>query len=493
MGRRSVCKFLKARTLVSCILFTILLILLLSTTAQATENREVKAEEILKQIEYGEDVNYTDCHIVGELNTSNITLKTVPNPYYKLVNEGYNKEYFTQNGINENLYVIESNIIIKNSIFKENLNFSNVLFNGSVEFEGTNFSNSANFNGAYFNNSANFVKTNFSNSANFDGTNFNSSANFPYANFDGDTYFKNATFLGLANFSYANFYSSANFSYTNFNSSADFWREEFSGPADFSGAKFHGDTSFWKANFDNDVNFSSAYFKNKYTSFQEANFDSDVNFLSANFSGKTEFKGANFSTITHFCYMTINSSVYFSGPKTSENIITDYKTRSIFVKYYTEEALDEDAENIYYNFRKHEQDNKSPLDYSKWTDSAGKFCWGYGVKPLRTVRVSILVIIFFAFIYMNPRLPTVRRNGKKIIIRLNWGEPGIYRKGENGTKPITSNWEFLYFSVNIFTRLGSADWHQKDSFRRWVTFEAFLGWLLLALLMATTVVLPRIQ
>ena len=57
---------MKNRVLISCILLLILVILLLSTTVQATEyrqvNTEVKAEEILKHIENGEDINLTNCH-----------------------------------------------------------------------------------------------------------------------------------------------------------------------------------------------------------------------------------------------------------------------------------------------------------------------------------------------------------------------------------------------------------------------------------------------
>jgi hypothetical protein len=60
---------------VSFVLLLILLFLLLSLIAQATEYKEVKAEDIQRQIENGKDVNLKKCRVVGELNFSEIKLK----------------------------------------------------------------------------------------------------------------------------------------------------------------------------------------------------------------------------------------------------------------------------------------------------------------------------------------------------------------------------------------------------------------------------------
>ena len=77
--------------------------------AQATEYKDVKAEDILKQINNGEEVNYTDCRIVGELNASKIN-ETAPNPYTS-------EDYILDHQPNMNSSVIESNIKIKNCDF----------------------------------------------------------------------------------------------------------------------------------------------------------------------------------------------------------------------------------------------------------------------------------------------------------------------------------------------------------------------------------------
>ena len=48
--------------------------LVLSSMALATEYKEVRAEDILKQIENHEDINLDKCRIVGNLNLSQIDL-----------------------------------------------------------------------------------------------------------------------------------------------------------------------------------------------------------------------------------------------------------------------------------------------------------------------------------------------------------------------------------------------------------------------------------
>ncbi len=62
---RGVFKSFKARVLVYWVSLLTLIVLFLSTTSLATEYKVVKAEDILKQMENGEDVNLTNCHSRG--------------------------------------------------------------------------------------------------------------------------------------------------------------------------------------------------------------------------------------------------------------------------------------------------------------------------------------------------------------------------------------------------------------------------------------------
>lgn len=141
---------MKAPALVSCFLLLTLAISLLSIVVQATEyrevNTEVRAEDILKHMENGEDIFLNNCSIIGELNIDNAKLGTVPNPYfYKLMKEGKDKEILIDDGLSENLSVIKSNITIENSIFNKNVNFSNVQFKNSTAFYNTDFNGFAVF------------------------------------------------------------------------------------------------------------------------------------------------------------------------------------------------------------------------------------------------------------------------------------------------------------------------------------------------------------
>jgi NADPH-dependent 7-cyano-7-deazaguanine reductase QueF len=74
---------MKAKALVSFIGLSTLVILLCSMASQAAEyrevNKEIDANNILKHIENGDDINLSNCSISGELDLSSIKLKTIPN------------------------------------------------------------------------------------------------------------------------------------------------------------------------------------------------------------------------------------------------------------------------------------------------------------------------------------------------------------------------------------------------------------------------------
>jgi uncharacterized protein YjbI with pentapeptide repeats len=431
---------MKAISLVSYTILSILVILLLSTAAQATEYREVgtevKAEDILKQIENGEDINLTDCRIVGELKVSNITLETFPKS--------------DSDKLLKNVSVIKSNITITNSIFENDLYFSNMLFNNPANFSGATFNDYIDFSGATFNDYVDFS-----------GATFND-----YVDFSG------ATFNDYVDFSGATFNNSAYFYWANFHGSADFMMMNFHGSADFSGANFNSSTSFMMTIFHD-----SAYFS-------DVSFNGDTYFSLANFISSASFFSSNFNSTAYFIYADFNSSAYFGEPATgSENIITDGKTCEFFMKNFNNQARYTDADNIYYNYRRNFQKDKSFTSFSKWTDILSWITCGYGTKLSYTLIWTVVFIISFAIIYKSPSI-SYKTENKRTLIRLFWGKPGIYRKEKNNEESV-SFLEALYFSICIFTRLGSEDWKQKDSFRKWVSLESVLGWIIFALVSAT--------
>ncbi|WP_198146818.1 pentapeptide repeat-containing protein [Methanosarcina vacuolata] len=606
-------------------------VLLLSTATQATEYRDVKAEEILKQIENREEVNLTNCHITGEFNVSTIKLETVPNPYfYKLLNEGYGQKTIISYGVNENSSVIKSNITIKNSTFDTYTDFSNVLFNNSVSFEGTNFftvnfcgstfnnyadfsnasfdkfcnfwgvnfgnnatfrdvifGNSANFGSAIFSNNATFINTTFNdytdfsnasfgNSTNFRDATFDDYTDFSNANFDGITYFSNthfgdftdfsdAKFCNFGNFTWVNlgnnttfidtiFGNSANFSNANFGNNVNLWNATFDNYTDFYNTTFDSSANFMDVNFGNYSNFQDAQFGDSikfswtnfgnYSNFQYAqfgdsikfswtNFGNSVTFSEANFGNSADFSNANFGNFMNFqsvrfgkfatfIDIRFTDTIKFIVPDASENIITDGKTCSLFRKNYDSETRYKDADNIYYNYRIHDQERKSRRDISKWIDF---ICWiicGYGLRPWNAIMCGFGIIGFFSIVYANPiiykKIPiplphiSLKRSNRlipfidfknstilKIYIPVSWNiswektsdrvvtvkfqEPAIVN-GCNQRQKVSTR-DIVSYSIRTFLFMNNGKWYNRDNFGKWVIAEGVLGWSILGILMAT--------
>lgn len=480
---------MKFRALTSYILLAIFLFLLLSTLVQAgeykeiregnlvkkrissgnvlidekpTEYSEVKAEEIIKKIENSEDVNLTNCRIIGELNVNNIKLGSASNPAFNkslnsnIIND--NKKLFCE--ISENSSIIDSNITIKNSVFENSINFSNVNFKNHVSFEGTTF-NEVNFKGASFSNPVNFCRTDFNKSANFMFVNFFYYANFDEASFKNPVYFESANFGNYINYNYSSTdmfdneiprYSS--FMYANFGDSAYFDGVNFRGYTDFYDSHFGDFASFIETRFDDSVSFS-------YT-----NFDNSANFHNTNFGNCARFSGVYFGKYADFRLANFTVTTEFYVPETSDKIVTDGKTCKFFMDYYESESRYTDADNIYYNYRKYSQNDKSLTSFSKWFDIFSWITCGYGLRPFRIFYFGGIVVLFFSIIY---------EKGHGICIS----------SGENEQNSTVSFWDALYFSIITFTTVGSGNLYAKRNYRKWVTLEGLLGWIVLGVFMAT--------
>lgn len=292
---------MKTSALVCSVLLLTLVPPLLSTVVQATEytevNTTVNASDILEHIKIRDDINLTNCSIVGELNASNLEPKTVPNPYYKkLLNQGTHGEELPRlEGLVNNLSVIESNITIINSIFVDELNFSNVIFNNTVSFQNMIFMNDTYFNGSTFSNGAHF--------------------NYSFFN-------------GFANFYISTFNNSANFSHTYFNKPTNFGKSTFNNSAYFYGSIFHGCAYFYYSTFNN-----CAYFN-------------DSKFMNSIF-----FDGAILNNSAHFNRTQFVTTPEFSGPNNPDKLILDGKNIHTFISYYIHKGQYDDANVVYYNYQ----------------------------------------------------------------------------------------------------------------------------------------------
>ena len=500
---------MKLRVLTACVLLSTLVLLSLSTTVQATEYREIKAEEILKSIESGNDIYIENVRIIGELNLSKLNIETIPNPKYNNLDiyskylSLYPEDDFKRIRINKELKVIGAKVIIQNSIFEDNLNFSNVFFNNSFSAKNVTFNSPADFSWTYFNSSADFSRVYFNSSADFSGANFNSFADFKmvtfnsYANFFETNFYNVVSFYSVNFNNYAHFFNTyffnnVEFSQAYFNSFADFSWADFRSSADFSEVNFNSPASFFKTDFYYIISFYSVSFNN-IVSFKETIFNNAANFEQVTFYSTAYFDDVDFNNSVDF-YLD------FDYVKPAENIVpTNEKTCQKIMESVKDKGKYEDADIIYYNYRKIRQDRKEWKEPSKLSDIFVGFICGYGVKPWYPFRFGIIIILVFSYCYERGPMISVDRS-KKIPIYYYHRGPGICRLKERKNKGLgvrrssqgsmsqneaVNFFDALYFSVNTFTTVGHANWYPKENFRKLVTLEGLLGWITLGIFMAT--------
>lgn len=214
----------------------------------------VQASVILTKIQKGEDVEFDNVVIEGNLDISGLTL-------------------LEENG----KPIIDSKISITNSRIDEFVKFTNVIFKKEISFSGdfnkAKFSGDASFSEAQFKSVAYFDGTQFC-LACFDGARFNTAArflgakfggaNFERAQFGGGAAFEGVQFKGEASFRLSQFETGAYFSRARFESTTFFWGACFKGVADFSEAQF------------NSVSFRGAQFEGDELNFRDADFHNDI-------------------------------------------------------------------------------------------------------------------------------------------------------------------------------------------------------------------------
>lgn len=472
------------------LLIAVIILRLSSVAVQATEykevNTEVRAEEILKHIEYGDNVNLDNCRIVGGLNLNKIELKTIPNPVFdRLRKEGNDIEDIKDCGVNESSEVIKSNIIIVNSTFENTINFSNVLFKNPVSFKGTNFTD-VDFRGVSFSDNTTFEKANFGGFATLGLINFGNYTNFIGTKFSDHAIFCFSSFGNNTNFYTTDFGDSANFVNTTFDYYTVFSETTFGDNSSFENAKFGDYAIFAFANFGNSTDFMWTSFRD-HTIFEEASFGKDSNFGLAKFGGSVNFDGVNFGNSANFLTANFNDTAEFVGPYTPENVIVDGEAYEVFRKGYENQARYDDADIIYYNYRKMHQESKSLISLSKWIDILSWITCGYGMKPSYSLYFGGFIVFLFSIIYQKgPTISLEKPSNKIMPFKLNFQNGGIAIRTEiPRDKQRVSFWDALNFSITTFTTVGYGNWYPKENFKKWATLEGLLGWITLGIFMST--------
>lgn len=476
-------------------LFILLSIFFMSVECQAVEYREVSASSILYLIENDKDIHFVNCRITGYLDLSNVNLEEVPNPY--------GKSFF---GPDNRMKIVESRILIKDSIIEQSVNFSNTQFQGFVSFENTSFIGKINFKASNFNNYLSFEHAVFYDLAEFTFSNFNGNANFVSSVFKDDAYFggimedssifssgesvvfnqelnfNNAVFCGEANFEGTDF-RKVYFNNAHFCDDAFFFKSFFAESADFSNANFSGNSLFSEAEFKNETIFRDTKFNDAY--FINSKFN-DVDFSKTSFS-TVSLNGTDFNKM-EARWPSFEHSLVFDDLLYLK-LIHNFRTLDQF----------EDEDDVYFMYRKRLQSQKSWLSFSKWTAVLMWITCGYGVKPFRAFVLGGLIVLIFSFIYLGR--PTISlHNGENIgrihrllpeslrrfIPNIDWLNPGISRltTDENPIQEV-SLFDAFYFSMVTFATIGYGDWYPEDKFRKWVMIEGFLGWLILGLFLVT--------
>jgi uncharacterized protein YjbI with pentapeptide repeats len=206
-----------------------ILLLVLATTATLAQ-KKIKASDIIKQINEGRAVEYTNTEIEGELDLTDLQNRRLEHSSRWDDNETWESEVevtlsFTNCTFLGNVlayYHIDREDATYLAHFEKDVTFRNCKFERASEFKYSEFFGTANFAGSTFNDEANFKYAEFSSGPNFTNTIFDSRADFKYTEFPRETSFEKAVFNGLANFKYSKFRSPFNMDNTEFHGSEDF-------------------------------------------------------------------------------------------------------------------------------------------------------------------------------------------------------------------------------------------------------------------------------
>lgn len=230
-------------------LLNLILIILLLPCATFALNK-VDTDDIIRQINAGEDVEYENAVITGDLDFTSVKDITLNNDFkhqdsyhchirsrVKFVNCIFRGNVIAYRSVNlpKKLYT---------PIFYKDVLFSGCEINGEFRFKYVRFHKNANFDSTSFKDDANFKYSKFSSSADFSSTQFVEDVTFKYTQFPRYVNFTSAKFEEEANFKYTKFPKGVSFERAIFLNDANFKYTVFSNPFNIDDIKFRGDTNF---------------------------------------------------------------------------------------------------------------------------------------------------------------------------------------------------------------------------------------------------------
>ena len=402
----------------------------------------VSSDVILDCLRAGQSVNFDGVKIEGDLDLTSLNENSAPS------------------------ISIFSVLMIRNSRFTGSLSSFNgdnetvVIFQGKVDLRGSQFDKSADFTGATFEEFAHFENTQFSSGANFTQVTFQNGASFSNAIFNNSTSFMFANISGGIDFSDAQFFIQANFSWLHSTQ-----RNAPRLPDDtlFSRAKFTGTVYFMGAFFENQVLFDDSIFRRSVPAdaviFTDSIFKT-VDMTNANFErAQLELSDKPYENLIMPNFRPSILSTQNSAEKVSilkENFRQQGRLDIVNEITYWQNCTQRQEKHIILRIME--------TVFLDWT-------FGYGLKPLHSVKTSVILILFFAIFY-HPTgtlravtfVPTKPRE-RRFTIRLSEipidhnDEPVELSEPNNGSRllppQILQFWQAVVFSFGVFTKLGS--------------------------------------
>lgn len=227
------------------------------------------------------------------------------------------------------------------------------------------------------------------------------------------------------------------------------------GETDFSNSTLR-EAQFSGAVFKDVTYFSNCHFP-KYANFQGARFEQKCSFIGAKFDRTLNLLDLDFHQIL-ICWEQIKGKTQHEKQKKYHAAAQEYLLlKTIMEKQNKYDDMDE----AYFRYRQMENKKRENW-YQSLLQWISYLCLelgcGYGTRPLRIMGSSLVVILFFGFLFGFFSSQFVYMGPEKITPTFGWSNA-------------------LYFSTATFTTMGFGDWapHPNSLMRFWITLEAFLG------------------
>lgn len=414
-------------------------------TSKFAGREVIPSEEILEKIANGESVDYDGVTVVGDLDLSNLSLR----------------EELKENHLLRRYPIIISTIRITNSKIDGALKLERSVFEEDVDFTGTEFIDQVSMAESRLKGYISFSSSKFGESADFSGCRFDEYADFSGSAFGEDAYFLETIFNDDINFRGSEFLRDVYYSGSIFKGYADFSEISFGRYASFRASQFEGYAYFSESHFSSDASFSATEFDSD-ASFMESKFEGDASFRGAQFKGYLSLMRTRFQEIADFSKSQFCRDVYLTEARLSsvkldwksikEQIICDGATYLLLIKIFKEQEQLKDADDCYYEYRSKSRESKEWSDGSKILDYIACLTCGYGLSPIRTIYLSLALIVVFA---------------------------GIFAIGSS-----LSFLDAVYYSALAFISDAKGPW-LPGTYEYIFMMERLLGWLLMALFLVT--------